>query len=538
MVNSIEPVGAAKSLILHEGDAVNIDAKYYFQSGSNGATPQPLANILLNLANVFMPGYSAGTLTGEQLAAANSTFIQNGQLNYFLTNALNNAGMNPNNSPQAFLTWLFFDNEFNFIPSASGVLQADQADQLHDLGVLNITAPDNGYMYVYVSNGSPRDVSFNNLRIGHIQGNLIEVNHYYPYGLLIEPLSWHSGDFIDNLYKYGDKELQSETNLEDFGARQYDMVLGRWHVQDPAGQYNNPYIAMGNCPVIGVDEDGEWFLIDDIVAAAVGGTMNLISSALDGKIHSLGEGLAYFGAGAAGGEATLYLGPVAGFAIGGSLNVAADIGFGYAEKNGKVNVLGEAISFVTGGLNAITGGQAGMLSHKLAVSSILKEAAPTAIDVTGVAADGVSTTLSEGAARAGQAGAGFVDILKASSSGATHYIDAAQGLSGGVEGPVMNIINERVAVNPLITPNGTIVTFAKAGLNKIISRKIGPEALKDAVKNPLTIKDVVYDNLGRPSQRYLGRYAEVVINPESGKIVSANPMSSKKLIRILKLLRK
>jgi len=58
-------------------------------------------------------------------------------------------------------------------------------------------------------------------------------------------------------------------------------------------------------------------------------------------------------------------------------------------------------------------------------------------------------------------------------------------------------------------------------------------AILDAVKNPLNVKDVVKDALGRLSQRYIGREAEVVLNPETGQVISVNPTSSAKAARLL-----
>lgn len=54
----------------------------------------------------------------------------------------------------------------------------------------------------------------------------------------------------------------------------------------------------------------------------------------------------------------------------------------------------------------------------------------------------------------------------------------------------------------------------------------------DALKNPLSVGPVKLDELGRPSQRYVGGRAEVVINPDAGAIVSVNPTSTKKAERL------
>jgi hypothetical protein len=83
---------------------------------------------------------------------------------------------------------------------------------------------------------------------------------------------------------------------------------------------------------------------------------------------------------------------------------------------------------------------------------------------------------------------------------------------------------------------GRITGFTRHGLDRVIQRGVKPEAILDAAKNPLKVGKVVTDNFGRMSQRYIGRSAEIVINPNSGKIISANPTSSSKAAKLLKQL--
>jgi len=52
----------------------------------------------------------------------------------------------------------------------------------------------------------------------------------------------------------------------------------------------------------------------------------------------------------------------------------------------------------------------------------------------------------------------------------------------------------------------------------------------------LKINNVVTDQLGRQSQRFIGRVGEVVVNPQTGKIISVNPTSSSKAARLLRQL--
>lgn len=50
----------------------------------------------------------------------------------------------------------------------------------------------------------------------------------------------------------------------------------------------------------------------------------------------------------------------------------------------------------------------------------------------------------------------------------------------------------------------------------------------DALKNPLKINEIKIDHLGRPSQRFIGKNAEIVVNSQTKQVLSVNPTSKKK----------
>jgi RHS repeat-associated protein len=78
--------------------------------------------------------------------------------------------------------------------------------------------------------------------------------------------------------------------------------------------------------------------------------------------------------------------------------------------------------------------------------------------------------------------------------------------------------------------NGTQVTgFTRHGINRAIGNggdRAGtrPHALLDSLKNPKKITDGI-DSKGRPFQVFHGQNARVVVNPQTGQVVSANPLS-------------
>jgi len=95
-------------------------------------------------------------------------------------------------------------------------------------------------------------------------GNIEEVNHYYPFGALMGDRCGVSR----NKYKYIGKELDTMYgwNMQDHEARWYDPVLGRWMATDPLQEkYLNvsSYSNVLNNPLRLIDPDGRVVIVSD-----------------------------------------------------------------------------------------------------------------------------------------------------------------------------------------------------------------------------------------------------------------------------------
>lgn len=89
-------------------------------------------------------------------------------------------------------------------------------------------------------------------------GNIEQSIAYDPFGVIIPDLSTGTGI---QPYLYNGKELDRVHGLNwyDYGARMYDVTLGRWTTVDPLCEkyyHVSPYAYCGNNPVNRIDPDG------------------------------------------------------------------------------------------------------------------------------------------------------------------------------------------------------------------------------------------------------------------------------------------
>ncbi|OXB15160.1 DUF6443 domain-containing protein [Flavobacterium reichenbachii] len=110
-----------------------------------------------------------------------------------------------------------------------------------------------------------------NIRLSYDKNLVIqEENNYYAFGLKHEGYN-NVKNGVENKYKYNGKELQDELglNMYDYGARNYDPVLGRWMNIDPLsekGRRWSPYAYCYDNPIIFIDPDGmyatppDWYI--------------------------------------------------------------------------------------------------------------------------------------------------------------------------------------------------------------------------------------------------------------------------------------
>ncbi len=249
-----QKIGPSLTLKVMSGDTFSIKVNSWYKL--NGATPNTPVSPLTDLVAALIGGISGAAMPSHGTGIA--TELQtSGILTPQATDFLNTQTYN-SSKPKAYINWILFDEQFKYYDG--GFEQVGDDEELKKHTKTNLLVGKNGYLYVYVSNETPNiDVFFDNLRVTHTRGPILEETHYYPFGLTMAGISSKAlNNAPENKYKYNkgselqNKEFSDGSGLDWYATqfRMLDPQIGRWHQIDPkASESESPYASMGNNPI-------------------------------------------------------------------------------------------------------------------------------------------------------------------------------------------------------------------------------------------------------------------------------------------------
>jgi RHS repeat-associated protein len=185
-------------------------------------------------------------------------------------------------------------------------------------------------------------------------GTVVHRQAFDPWGRRRNVQTWATDDSqvppvqFRWLWGYTGHEQLDAFGLVNMNARLYDPKLGRLlsvdnYVSDPASPMAyNRYTYANNNPISYVDPTGNYAVVDDIVLGVIGGVINLATNL--SSVHSLGQGLGFFGIGFVGGIANEYITPFGAAAFVSAANTALG---GYS-RDGNINWSDVGISALSG----------------------------------------------------------------------------------------------------------------------------------------------------------------------------------------------
>ena len=375
------------------------------------------------------------------------------------------------------------------------------------------------------------------LQLNNEAGAIVEQRVYDPWGRERTLSNW-SNYLTDAGYRRTDRGYIGQEHLPQFGlinlnARMYDPILGRFlsaypFVQNPLiSQTFNRYSYSMNNPLIYVDENGEFWHI--IIGAVVGGAINVAVNW--DNIGNFWQGLSYFGVGAASGALTAAFPAAAIYIAGGASAVNSVLQQGYASNWQNVNFSQVAFSGIMGAATSYLGGEIGKglgvdkwfngIKSPL-LSNVLQST--TTNTIVGGALGGALAELDGDPNTNFWSGAwdgvkmGLVTgTISGIGNAAQYSIDYKKDFLTGRD------------LKTQTTPTNTTSYHAE---QQTVERNVSQSDINDALKKPLKVTEVKYDSQGRPSVEYIGNKVTVVVNPETGNIITVHGTHSKLALKL------
>jgi len=254
-----ERYGLAKSLSVMPGDTVKAEVyvKYMDVDTINWTTA---------LSN-FVNAIAIGTAPPGTVVDGGALGSTGGATPSFV--GLLDKGNETGNVPKAYLNYLLFDRDYNFldggfVPITEAAREYGQ-DGMHEKLQAALAVSQAGYVYIYLSNdtraitGQQIDVFFDDFEVKHVKSPVVQMDDYYPFGLTFS--SYSRENSVPNELKFQGQEHVDDLNLgwDSFKWRNHQPDLGRFFNIDPLADdyfYNSPYAFSENKVTSHVEIEG------------------------------------------------------------------------------------------------------------------------------------------------------------------------------------------------------------------------------------------------------------------------------------------
>ena len=200
-----------------------------------------------------------GSALGESSQLANDlgTTASNSTM---LSNLPNNDNQNKTVQPKSGINFVLYNSSLDVVDENTGYLPVeDHINAIQVLATDRMIMTESGFFEIFCNNDAQTPVYYDNMRVTMSSGSVLEVNAYYPYGLVIDGLSTENNHYAPNAYKFGGKEKQEMTGWGDHHARMLEYMFGGWFVPDPLCEkyyHISPYAYCNNDPINAIDPDG------------------------------------------------------------------------------------------------------------------------------------------------------------------------------------------------------------------------------------------------------------------------------------------
>lgn len=260
-----ERYGLAKSLSVMPGDVVRIEvfAKYIDPVVNNWTYPLTdlMQQIEDNVPGVLVDGGAIGSI-GTGTVPFTTLFTKS----------------STGDAPMAYLHYVMTDRDADPLMigddldmSQSNFVQVTEAAREngsngpHEHLFAEVVVKQPGLMYIYLSNdnlalgGDQVDVFFDDFKVEHVKGPVVQMDDYYPFGLTFN--SYRTENSVENKIRFQGQEHIDDLGLnwDSFKWRNHDPAIGRFFGVDPIAEkyyYNSPYAFSENKVIAHVELEG------------------------------------------------------------------------------------------------------------------------------------------------------------------------------------------------------------------------------------------------------------------------------------------